>query len=125
MQQLDSSIIIIHGHSDSQQFLYVKSLKRNKQLNHELSIERATNIAAALIYRGISEKSIKIQGHGNQSPLQHPLVNPSVLAFQRRVEIEVMPIEFDTVIRTRCSQVLTVRTETQVVYPTIMPFFSL
>ncbi|RKZ40744.1 MAG: hypothetical protein DRR16_31470 [Candidatus Parabeggiatoa sp. nov. 3] len=92
LQQLDSSIIIIHGHSDSQRFLYVKSLKRKKELNHELSVERAINIKAALIYRSISEKSIKIQGHGDQSPLQLPLLDASVLAFQRRVEIEVMPI---------------------------------
>ncbi|HIE01606.1 MAG TPA: tetratricopeptide repeat protein [Thiotrichaceae bacterium] len=92
LQKLDSSIITIHGHSDSQQFWYVKSLKRRKQLNQELSFERATNIVAALVYRGISEKSFEIQGHGDKLPLRLPLLDASVLAFQRRVEIEVMPV---------------------------------
>jgi outer membrane protein OmpA-like peptidoglycan-associated protein len=92
LQQLESSVITIHGHSDIKGFLYVNSPKRSQELNHELSLERARNVKAALIYRGISEKSIKIQGHGNQNPIQLPLVDSSILSFQRRIEIEVIPI---------------------------------
>jgi len=91
LQEINFSQVIIHGHTDARGFADL-SVVESKQRNLQLSKERATAIANALIQRGVSKKLVKIYGHGSKKPLVRG-TTLAALVKNRRTEIEVKPIK--------------------------------
>lgn len=86
LQQINSPMITIHGHTDSRRFEGSKSEPENQQLNQKLSEERAASVGAALVQRGIAKERIQTHGHGYTKPL-YP--DATQLSINRRIEIMV------------------------------------
>jgi len=91
LQEINFLQVIIHGHTDVRGFADL-SVVESKQRNLQLSKERATAIANALIQRGISKKLVKIYGHGSRNLLVRG-TTLEALAKNRRTEIEVKPVK--------------------------------
>jgi outer membrane protein OmpA-like peptidoglycan-associated protein len=84
LQHLKSPTIIIHGHTDSKPFQSATSPVNSDKLNLKLSADRAANVRAAMVRRGISREHIRTQAHGDKVPIL-----AAFRAENRRVEIEV------------------------------------
>jgi outer membrane protein OmpA-like peptidoglycan-associated protein len=87
LRVLYKNTVHIHGHTDSQVFTNL-SIADSDRRNWELSYARAKTIGDALNEQGVSFYRIKIHAHGYSDPVELG-TDPTVLAKNRRVEIEV------------------------------------